>query len=116
MAWLVTKWAVTAALVVALSEVAKRYERLGGLLAALPTMTILAMVWMWADGTPSEKVAAHARYTFWYVVPTLPMFLAFPALQERFGFWGALGLSVVLTMALFWAFARVVRPFGIQLL
>ena len=116
MAWLVTKWVVTAAVVVALSEVAKRHERLGGLLGALPTMTILAMVWMWVDGAPPGKLAAHAKYTFWYVIPTLPMFLAFPLLQERLGFWGAMGLSVVLTLALFWGFARLVRPMGIELL
>ena len=116
MAWLITKWAVTAGIIVALSEVAKRYERLGGLLGALPTVTLLAMIWMWVDGAPAGKVAAHARYTFWYVIPTLPMFLAFPALQERFGFWAALGICVVLTMALFWGFARLVRPLGIELL
>ena len=116
MTWLVTKWAVTAAIVVALSEVAKRHERLGGLLGALPTMTMLAMVWMWVERTPAAKVADHARYTFWYVVPTLPMFLVFPWLQERFGFWSAMGLCVLLTIAIFWGFARAVRPFGVMLL
>ena len=115
MAWLVTKYLVTAALVVLVSEVAKRSDRLGALLVALPLVTILSLLWLHFETANREKLAAHAWYTFWYVVPTLPMFLAFPALLQRFGFWGALGASAALTLVCFWAFARVVKPFGIGL-
>lgn len=116
MAWLATKYAITAALVVIVSEVAKRSDRLGGLVAALPLVTVLALVWLHVEKQPQAKIANHAWYTFWYVLPTLPMFLLFPTLLARFGFWPALGLSAVITVACFAATAFAVKPFGIVLL
>jgi hypothetical protein len=116
MAWLATKYLITAALVVVISEAAKRSDRLGGFIAALPIVTVLTLVWLYVEGQPEARIANHARYTFWYVLPTLPMFLAFPYLLARVGFWPTLGLSAALTIACFAVTAWAVRPFGIQLL
>lgn len=116
MNWLVVKYLVTAAVVVAVSEAAKRSDRLGGFLAALPLVTILALVWLYLEKQPQEKIANHAWYTFWYVVPTLPMFLLFPFLLPRLGFWPTLGVSGAITFACFGIAVIVLRPFGIQLL
>ncbi len=116
MAWLVTKYLITAAVVVLVSEVAKRSDRLGGLLAALPLVTVLALIWLYVERQPQVKIANHAWYTFWYVVPTLPMFLAFPMLLPRLGFWPTLLACVVITVVCFWLFALLVRRFGIELL
>lgn len=116
MAWLLTKYAVTAAIVVLVSEIAKRSDKLGGLIAALPLVTVLALVWLHVEHQPEQKLANHAWYTFWYVIPTLPMFLAFPALLPRFGFWPALLAGVVLTIACFALFALLLRRFGVELL
>lgn len=116
MPWIVTKYLITAAIVVAVSEVAKRSDRLGALLASLPLVTLLALTWLHLEKQPAEKITNHAWYTFWYVVPTLPMFLAFPWLYSRFGFWQALALSALITIASFVLFAVAVRPWGIKLL
>lgn len=115
MIWLLTKYAVTAAMVVLISEVAKRSDRLGGLLAALPLVTVLVLIWMKLEGQSQEKIASHAWYTFWYVVPTLPMFIAFPFLYQRFGFWLTLAGCCVLTVLLFVVYAALLRRFGIEL-
>ena len=116
MPWIITKYLITAAVVVAVSELAKRSDRLGALLASLPLVTLLALTWLYLEKQPPSKIANHAWYTFWYVVPTLPMFLVFPRLFARFGFWPALGISAVLTVICFVAFAWAVKPFGIRLL
>ncbi|MBL8519001.1 MAG: DUF3147 family protein [Betaproteobacteria bacterium] len=116
MTWLITKYLMTAAVVVIVSEAAKRSDRLGGLIAALPLVTVLALIWLHVEQQPLEKIANHARYTFWYVVPTLPMFLAFPFLLPRLGFWPTLLASVVITVVCFALFAWAVKPFGIELL
>jgi uncharacterized membrane protein (GlpM family) len=116
MAWLVTKYLITAAVVVLVSEVAKRSDRLGGLFAALPLVTVLALIWLYVEHQPQTKIANHAWYTFWYVVPTLPMFLAFPLLLSRLGFWPTLLACVAITVVCFWLFAQLVRRFGIELL
>lgn len=115
MGWLVTKYAVTAVIVVLVSEIAKRSDRLGGFIAALPLVTVLALIWLHVEQQPPQKLANHAWYTFWYVIPTLPMFLAFPVLLARLGFWPALLACVLLTAACFGAFALLLRRFGIEL-
>ena len=116
MTWIITKYAITAALIVLISEVAKRSDKLGGLIAALPMVTILTLIWLWFEKQPDVKIANHAWYTFWYVVPTLPMFLIFPALLPRIGFWATLGASAVITIVSFVLFAMVVKRFGIELM
>lgn len=116
MAWLITKYLITSIVVVAVSEVAKRSDRLGALLASLPLVTLLALIWLHVEKQPAEKVANHAWYTFWYVLPTLPMFLIFPKLFARWGFWPALTASALITVACFGLFALLVRPLGVKLL
>lgn len=116
MGWLITKYMLTAAIVVLVSEAAKRSDKLGGFIAALPLVTVLALIWLYVEKQPQTKIANHAWYTFWYVVPTLPMFLAFPYLLPRLGFWFTMLASVVITVICFGLFALVVRQFGIELL
>ena len=116
MLWLITKYFLTAAVVVLVSEAARRSDKLGGLIAALPMVTVLTLIWLYVEKQPMEKIANHARYTFWYVVPTLPMFLAFPVLLPRLGFWPTLLACVLITVVCFGLFALAVRRWGIDLL
>ena len=110
------KYLVTAALVVLISEVAKHLPRAGSLIAALPTVTILVLVWMYLEDQPQQRLSDHAFYTFWYVLPTLPMFLLFPNLLARFGFWTALGLSALFTVVCFGLLALAAKSLGVELL
>ena len=116
MGWLIAKYLLTAAVVVLVSEVTMRSDRLGGFLAALPLITVLAMIWLYVERQPLDKIANHAWYTFWYVLPTLPMFLLFPRLLARLGFWPALLAGALLTVACFGLLALLLRRFGVQLL
>ncbi|PIV32370.1 MAG: hypothetical protein COS34_13525 [Lysobacterales bacterium CG02_land_8_20_14_3_00_62_12] len=115
MAFIISKYLLTAAVVVLVSEAAKRSDRLGGLIAALPLVTVLTLIWLYLERQPPQKIANHAWYTFWYVLPTLPMFLAFPLLLPRLGFWPTLLASVVITLLCFGLFALLLRRFGIAL-
>jgi len=116
MSWIIFKYAITAGLVVLISEVAKRSDQLGALIAALPLVTVLTLIWLNLEQQPTDKIANHAWYTFWYVLPTLPMFLVFPWLLKRFGFWFSLGFSVLMTILSFYLFARLVKIWGVNLI
>ena len=116
MGYLVIKYLTTAALVVIISELAKRSDRLGALVASLPLVTLMTLLWLYVEGQPASKISNHAWYTFWYVIPTLPMFLIFPYLHARFGFGLTLLLCVAITIACFAAFAMVLKRFGIVLM
>ena len=116
MTWIITKYLITAALVVLISELAKLNDKVGSLLAALPLMSVLVLIWLYVEHQPSAKIANHAWYTFWYVVPTLPMFLLFPVLLNRLGFWLTLVACIVITLICFVVFAWLVKPLGIELM
>ena len=113
--YLAAKYLVTAAIIVLVSEVAKHLSKVGALIAALPTVTILVLIWLYLEGQPQQRLADHAWYTFWYVIPTLPMFLFFPAMLNRFGFWLALGGSALITLVCFGLLAMLVRNIGVEL-
>lgn len=116
MLYLFTKYAISAALVVVISEIARRSGKLGALIGALPLVSLLALVWMYVEKQPEARIGNYAWYTFWYVIPTLPMFLAMPWLLQRFGFAMAMLAFCVGTIAIFLAFALVMRRFGVPLL
>jgi len=116
MQYLILKYLITAAVVVIVSEVARRSDRLGGLIAALPLITVLTLIWLFVEKQPDEKIANHAYYTFWYVLPTLPMFLLFPYLLPRFGFLFTLASCILFTVILFVLFALGMRSVGVDLL
>jgi len=116
MTWIITKYLLTAGMVVFISEVAKRSDKLGGFIAALPLITLLTLTWLFIENQSEEKIANHAYYTFWYVIPTLPMFLLFPYLLPKLGFWLTMGASVVVTVVSFGLFALLMKSFGVQLL
>ena len=106
MPWILIKYLLTAAVVVAVSEIAKRSDRAGGFIAALPLITLLSLIWLHVEHQSTAKIANHAWYTFWYVLPTLPMFLAFPALLPRLGFWPTMLACVGITVICFGVFAH----------
>jgi F0F1-type ATP synthase assembly protein I len=115
MGWIAFKYLLTAAVVVLVSEAAKRSDRLGAMVAALPLVTFLTLIWLHAEKQPETKIANHAWYTFWYVLPTLPMFLLFPWLLHRFGFWLALLACIGFTALCFAGLATALRGFGLDL-
>ena len=115
MVWIIVKYLLTAGAVVLISEIAKRSDKLGGLIAALPIITFLTMIWLYVENQSMDKIANHAWYTFWYVIPTLPMFLAFPFLLERIGFWATIFTSILITLICFVLFSLIVKQFGIDL-
>ena len=116
MTYVIIKYFITAAVVVLISEFAKANDKLGGLVAALPLVTFLTLIWLYFEQQPALKIANHAYYTFWYVLPTLPMFLIFPYLLPKLGFWLTLTSCIIITLVIFYLYALALKQFGINLL
>lgn len=116
MTYFFVKVLISATLIAAISEIAKRSPGLGALIASLPLISILAMIWMWHDTGDTRRIAAHAEATFWLVLPTMPMFLVLPwLLRSGYDFWPALGLSCALTVVLYFATLWLLPRIGITL-
>ena len=116
MSYLVIKALLSGIIVAVVSEVSRRAPALGALVVSLPLVSLLAIIWLWHDTNDTNRIADHAQATFWYVLPSLPMFLTLPMiLRSGVAFWPALAAACLLTIVLYgltvWALAR----FGISL-
>lgn len=86
-------------LVVAASEMAKKNDVFGALIASIPLVSVLAMVWLYNDTGDTEQIASFSRNIFWLVIPSLVLFLTLPMFLHRgIDFWPALSASVALTI------------------
>ena len=116
MLYLAAKALISGIIIAAVSEIAKRSPGFGALVASLPLVSMLGMIWLWHDTHDPAGMAAHARATFWFVLPSLPMFLVTPVLLDRgVSFWGALVAGCLLTVGLYLAMTALGPRFGIRL-
>ncbi len=103
-------------IVAAVAMIARRSPAAGALVASLPLVSVLGMIWLWRDTHDAARLATHAEATFWYVIPSLPMFLAIPALlRSGVGFPVALLAGCALTIALYFVTVVIAARFGVTL-
>jgi hypothetical protein len=116
MTYFIIKCLLSGVIIGVVSEVARRSPSLGALIVSLPLVSLLGILWLWRDTGDTGRIADHAESTFWYVLPSLPMFLALPAmLRAGMGFWSSLTAACVLTMLLYVVTAWALAKFGISL-
>lgn len=116
MIYLFIKAAISGILVVGISEIGRRYPGWGGLVASLPLTSLLAVVWLYLDTGNARQVASLAGSTFWFIIPSLPMYLVLPGLlRSGTPFWPALLASTLGTLALYALFFWSAPKFGIDL-
>lgn len=114
--YLTVKSLLSGVMIMAVSEMARRSPALGGLIASLPLVSVLAMLWLWHESGDPERIAQHAAATFWFVLPSLPMFLLLPLLlRAGVGFHLSLALACGITIVLYIGMARLLTRLGITL-
>ncbi len=112
MLYLLAKAALSGAIVAAVAEIARRYPGWGGLVASLPLVSLLAMTWLYVDTRDTARVADLASSTFWFFLPSMPMFLIIPWLLRSGWSWAAtmvaaLAVTLALYALMFWAAPRL---------
>jgi len=116
MLYLAIKAAISGIIVAIVSAVAKRYPGFGALIASLPLVSVLGMIWLWHDKPDVPNMAAHVQATFWFVLPSMPMFLLVPwLLRSGHGFWVSLAVGCALTIALYLLMTWAGPKFGLRL-
>jgi hypothetical protein len=109
------KVVVTALLVVAISEVSKRSSSVGALLASIPIVSVLAMIWLYSDTGDTAQVAALSRSGFWLVLPSLVLFLLLPVLLARgYHFYFSLAASIGATVLVYLCAISLGRHLGLR--
>ena len=116
MTYTILKFGLSAAVIVAVSEIGKRSSFLGGLLASLPLVSLLAMIWLYHDTRDAQKVAALSTSIFWLVLPSLMLFIVLPALLKRgVNFYPALAASIAAMLTCYGATVFAIGKFGVKL-
>ena len=116
MAVFITRALLSGFIIAMIALIGRKAPTVAALVASLPLISILGMVWLWRDTGDSALLANHAEATFWYVLPSLPMFLLIPLmLRNGYTFWLALGLAVVVTFVLYLATIGIAARFGVRL-
>jgi len=116
MFYYVIKVAITTLLIVAISEISKRSTLAGALLASVPLVSVLAMIWLYVDTKDVVRVSALASSVFWLVLPSLVLFIVLPVLLKLgVQFYVSMGLSIGLTIGAYWLMVVVLDKNGITL-
>ena len=116
MFYLLVKAVLSGVIIAIASEVARRWPGWGALIVSLPLVSVLAMIWLWRDTRDPVRLAAHAEATFWFVLPSLPMFLLIPyLLRQGASFWIALAAGCGLTIALYLTMIGIGPKLGLRL-
>ena len=116
MTYYIVKIAVTTALIILISEIARRSTLIGAILASVPIVSVLAMIWLYTETRDVAQVATLARSIVWLVLPSLLLFVTLPVLLERgLNFYLSLAASISLTIVGYFATIHVIRHFGLRL-
>ena len=109
--------AILSGVIIALiAYVGRKAPAAGALIASLPLISILGMIWLWRDTGDTKLLADHAEATFYFVIPSLPMFLLIPwMLRGGSGFWTSLGGGIALTVILYFITAMLAARIGVRI-
>jgi len=110
------KIAITTILIVAISEIAKRSTFVGAILASVPLISVLAMIWLYIDTKDATKVSSLSIGVFWLVIPSLALFLTLPLLlKQGLNFYLSISISIGLTAGCYWIMVSALDHFGVEL-
>jgi len=116
LAYYIVKVSITVLLVVMISELSKRNSFLGALLASVPLVSVLAMIWLYVDTGDVAKVSELASSVFWLVLPSLALFIALPLmLSQGVNFYLSLTISIVITVICYGLLVVILRFYGVEL-
>jgi len=110
------KIAITAALIVAISEIAKRSSLVGAILASIPLVSVLAMFWLYIETKDVARVSVFATSVFWLILPSLVLFVTLPLLiKQGLTFYHSIGISIGITVACYYLMVSILNYYGVNL-
>ena len=115
MAYLITKTLISAVIITAVSEISKRSSLLGAILASLPLVSFLGMIWLYIDTNSVEKVAELSYSIFWMVIPSLSLFIILPIMLKKYNFYLSLSASTTVMILFYFLMVKVLHYFGITI-
>ncbi|MDP1864237.1 MAG: DUF3147 family protein [Thiobacillus sp.] len=112
----VLKIGLSALILVAIAEIAKRSSFWAAALASLPLTSLLAFIWLYVDTGDTQKIAALSSGIFWLVLPSLLLFVLLPMLlRSGVGFWISLLTASAATALAYLGMIKLLAFFDIEI-
>lgn len=116
MTYYLFKIAITTTLVVLISEIAKRSSLFAAVLASIPLVSVLAMIWLYVETRNIDKISQLSTSVFWLVIPSLALFVVLPILlKQGLHFYLSISLSILVTVSCYWLMLITLGYFNIKL-
>lgn len=116
MGYLLFKTLISAIIIVAVSEISKRSSLLGAILASLPLVSYLGMIWLYIDTESKAQVSQLSISVFWMVIPSLSLFVVLPVLLKTdLNFYLSLFISTVIMIIVYFTMIYILQRFGINI-
>ena len=80
--YIILKTLISAIIIVAVSEIAKKYTWTAAIIVSLPLTSLLAFVWLYWDTKDSQKVIELSYSTIVMTVPSIVFFIVLPTLLK----------------------------------
>ena len=115
MIYYIIKLAITAILIVLISEISKRSSLVGGILASIPIVSVLALTWLYIDTNDTEKISGLSISIFWFVIPSLALFISLPILLRKgINYYISILISIILTAVCYYIMLMLLNKFGFK--
>ncbi len=115
MIYYIIKLAITAILIVLISEISKRSSLVGGILASIPIVSVLALTWLYIDTNDTEKISDLSINIFWFVIPSLALFISLPILLRKgINYYISILISIILTVVCYYIALILLNKFGFK--
>ena len=112
----IVKILISAILIALISEVAKRSTFFGAILASIPLVSVMAMIWLYIDTNDSLQVVQLSKSIFWLVIPSLVLFITFPFfIRLQLSFYTALSASLIAMVITYFITIAILDKFDIHL-
>jgi len=102
-------------LIVLISEIAKRNSLMGAMLASIPLVSILAMIWMYIDTNDTKSAVEFSNSIVWLIIPSMTLFILFPVLiKNGLSFYLSLFIAVAMTIVAYYSVIFILDKLGIM--
>ncbi len=116
MKYVILKIIISSGIITLVSEVSKKNSFIGGLIASIPLISVLSIIWLYIDTKDIEKIKNLSTSIFWMVIPSLTPFLSIPVLINiGLNFWYSLIIAIILTIAFYLLTIFILSHYGIKL-
>ncbi len=111
--YLIIKTLISALVIVAVSEIAKKYTWAAAVIVSIPLTSLLAFIWLYFDTKDTQKVIDLSLSTIVMTLPSIIFFLILPLmLKLKYSFNFSIFVAILSTSIAYLIFISIIKKFN----